>query len=655
MSTHVQPAPSRRRWRAALTVLALAAGLVTTGTAGVGAATVDRVAGANRFATAAELARRADPQAHLAVVATGADYPDALAAGPAAARQGGVLLLATRDTLPDATAQALDDLPLDRVIIAGGTGAISSDVADAIQRVTGVTPNRVAGADRYATAARLADDLDTATTVYVASGHGFADALSGGAAAGRDGAPLLLTRPDAVPAATADALDRLAPDRIVLVGGTSAISYDVAQQLRQRTGATVDRLAGPDRFATAAAVAATFDTPSTAYLATGLDFPDGLAVTPAAARGRAPVLLAARTCLPAATADRLDAIAPDQIVLAGGTAVMTDGVAQQHRCDATPTVTTIASHLDVPWDVAFTSTGDAYLTERDTGRVLRRHDGQLTEVDRFDVDNAGEGGLLGIAVSPTDDRLLYAYMTASDGNRLVRFTPGGARTTLLAGIPKNSYHDAGRIAFGPDGMLYVTTGDAGRSSLAQDRSSLAGKILRLTPDGGVPADNPFTGSYVYALGLRDPQGIAWDAEGTLYEAEFGPDRDDEVNRITPGGNYGWPEVTGTAGDPRFIDPIIVRQPPEASWSGATFLVDSALPAWDGDLFVAAERGTRLWRFRLDGDRVVQAESLYEGRFGRLRLATQAPDGSLWLLTSNRDGRGDPTADDDRILRVAPGG
>ena len=231
--------------------------------------------------------------------------------------------------------------------------------------------------------------------------------------------------------------------------------------------------------------------------------------------------------------------------------------------------------------------------------------------------------------------------------------PGEDPDVVLDGIPHSPIHNGGRIDFGPDGMLYVATGDANQPASAQDPDSLGGKILRLTPDGEVPDDNPTAGSPVLALGLRDPQGLAWAPDGTLYVSEFGPDRDDEINVITPGGNYGWPEVTGVADQDGFEDPIFVQQPPEASWSGMTLLDGSAVPEWDGQLLIAALRGQRLWRLPVDEPDA--AEALLVGELGRLRTARQAPDGSVWLLTSNRDGRGSPSAGDDRIVRLAPAG
>jgi glucose/arabinose dehydrogenase len=316
-------------------------------------------------------------------------------------------------------------------------------------------------------------------------------------------------------------------------------------------------------------------------------------------------------------------------------------------------VTDVATDLEAPWDVAFL--GDrTFVTERDSGRLLELDDdGATTEVRTFDVDPQGEGGLLGLVAGP-DDEALYAYYTGADDNRVVRFDPDGDEEVILDGIPKAATHNGGRLAFGPDGMLYVATGDAQVAEAAQDPGSSAGKILRITPDGDAPDDNPDEGSPVWSLGHRNVQGLAFDAEGELFAPEFGPDRDDEVNLIEPGANYGWPEVTGDAGVEGFVDPVLVRQPGDASWSGGAVLTDGAIPQWEGDLFVAALRGERLYRVPLDGTTIDgDPEELYADEYGRLREVTQAPDGSLWLLTNNRDGRGDPAEGDDRILRVGP--
>jgi glucose/arabinose dehydrogenase len=263
--------------------------------------------------------------------------------------------------------------------------------------------------------------------------------------------------------------------------------------------------------------------------------------------------------------------------------------------------------------------------------------------------NAGEGGLLGLAVSPAyaRDQLVYAYLTSAQDNRVVRFRLGTTPQPILTGLDRNAIHDGGRIAFGPDGMLYVGTGDAGNSAVAQDPESLNGKILRLRPDGGVPPDNPFRGSPVWSVGHRNVQGLAWDGDRRLWQTELGQDAVDEINLIRPGGNYGWPRVEGEGdtADGRFTNPLVTWTPAEASPSGAAVA--------GGALYVGALRGQRLWRVPLDGAETGEPEALLDGRYGRLRTVVRAPDGALWVTTSNRDGRGTPAAEDDRIIRVQP--
>jgi glucose/arabinose dehydrogenase len=324
-------------------------------------------------------------------------------------------------------------------------------------------------------------------------------------------------------------------------------------------------------------------------------------------------------------------------------------------------VSTLATDLEVPWSFAFLPGGDALVTERDSGRLLRvSPSGEVQEIQTLPEGGSGEGGLLGVAVSPDyeDDRYIYAYYTTRVDNRVVRFRMGERPEPILTGIPVNTYHDGGRIKFGPDGLLYVSTGDAGDSGNSQDRNSLGGKILRIEPDGSVPADNPFPGNPVYSYGHRNVEGLAWDSEGQPYASEFGASTWDEVNRIEAGENYGWPAVEGRGGeDQGYVDPITVWPTSEASPSGAEIMVEGAIPQWEGDLFVAALRGERLWRLELnDSGEVVGREKLLDGEVGRLRDVIQAPDGSLWVSTSNYDSYGNPVSEqDDRILRLAPAG
>jgi glucose/arabinose dehydrogenase len=324
-------------------------------------------------------------------------------------------------------------------------------------------------------------------------------------------------------------------------------------------------------------------------------------------------------------------------------------------------VSTLATNLEVPWSFAFLPDDDALVTERDSGRLLRvSPSGDIREIQTLPEGGSGEGGLLGVAVSPDyeEDHYVYAYYTTERDNRVVRFRIGEKPEAILTSIPVNSYHDGGRIKFGPDGMLYVTTSDAGDPENSQDRSSLGGKILRIEPDGSIPPDNPFPANPVYSFGHRNVEGLAWDADGQLYASEFGQNTWDEVNRIEAGENYGWPEVEGKGGeDEGYVDPITVWPTSEASPSGAEIMVDGAIPQWEGDLFVTALRGERLWHLELNGrGEIIERQKLLYGEVGRVRDVAQAPDGSLWISTSNQDSYGNPVSEqDDRIFRLAPVG
>jgi glucose/arabinose dehydrogenase len=313
----------------------------------------------------------------------------------------------------------------------------------------------------------------------------------------------------------------------------------------------------------------------------------------------------------------------------------------------------LARDLAAPWSIAFA--GDAvFVSSRDSGEILELVGGGTRVVGTVEgVVHRGESGLLGLAAREEDGAdALYAYSTSADGNRIQRFPlrfDNGARVlgqpeTILDGIPANATHNGGRIAFGPDGMLYATVGDAQNRAAAQDPASLSGKILRMTPDGDVPADNPIPGSLVYSLGHRNPQGIAWAADGTMFAAELGQDTWDELNIITAGGNYGWPEVEGSAGDPAYIDPVQQWNPDEASPSGIAIA--------GGTIFVANLRG-RVLRSIPVADPTTSAE-YFAGESGRLRDVAVGPDRALWMLTNNTDGRGQPAPGDDRLLAVPLG-
>ncbi len=315
-------------------------------------------------------------------------------------------------------------------------------------------------------------------------------------------------------------------------------------------------------------------------------------------------------------------------------------------------VDTIATGLEAPWGMDFLPDGTAVVTERDSRRVLAVTEDDVTEIGTVDqAAPEGEAGLLGVAVSPDfeEDRTLFFYATTSEDNRIVRarFAGGGLGPLqpVLTGIPNGFIHDGGRLAFGPDGYLYASTGETGQPALAQDRDSLGGKILRITPDGDPAPGNPDPDSPVWTWGHRNVQGLAFDDAGQLWASEFGQNTFDELNRIDRGDNYGWPGVEGTGGAPDYTDPQLVWRTSEASPSGLAYA--------DGHLWMASLRGERLWRVAVDGRKATEPTAFFVGDYGRIRTVEVAPDGNLWVTTSNRDGRGDPAEDDDRILVVRP--
>jgi quinoprotein glucose dehydrogenase len=347
------------------------------------------------------------------------------------------------------------------------------------------------------------------------------------------------------------------------------------------------------------------------------------------------------------------------------------------------------SGLEAPWSLVFPPDGRALVSER-PGRIRLIRDGVLESAPyaSFDVVSGagasglamlyslvarGEGGLMGLAVHPDFPRqpFIYAMETYQSPqgvrNRIVRLRDEGSTgrfdRVVFDGIPGSTYHDGGRIAFGPDSMLYVTTGETFEARLAQDRSSLAGKILRLTPEGGVPVDNPFPGSPIYSYGHRNPQGLAWHPQsGMLFESEHGPTGEfglsafDEINIIRAGGNYGWPLAVGAPGRPGLVDPILV-------WTGIA-VPPSGIAFYKGDLFVAALGAGALIRVQVvetgSGYRVSGIERWFasgpEGSvLGRIRDVVVGQDSRLYFLTSNRDGRGEPRAGDDHVYRLEPTG
>ncbi|WP_269939327.1 PQQ-dependent sugar dehydrogenase [Arthrobacter sp. HY1533] len=326
----------------------------------------------------------------------------------------------------------------------------------------------------------------------------------------------------------------------------------------------------------------------------------------------------------------------------------------------------MADALAAPWSLVPLADGTFLVSERDSGRILEvAADGTKRTVGEVaGVVHRGEGGLLGLAVhlgsctgNPTPDPDtgcldVYAYFTSDGDNRIVRMPllgAAGARSlgqaaVILDGIAKAGNHNGGRLAFGPDGMLYATAGDAGNGSSAQDPASPNGKILRLKPDGGIPADNPFPNSPVWSMGHRNVQGIAWDSQGRMWASEFGQNTWDELNEIKAGNNYGWPVVEGIGTDSRFTNPVLQWPTDEASPSGI---------AIDGTtLYMAALRGERLWVIDLAG--TPKAEARLLGELGRLRDVALTPDGRLLVLTNNTDGRGTPRQGDDKIVEVPAG-
>ena len=315
---------------------------------------------------------------------------------------------------------------------------------------------------------------------------------------------------------------------------------------------------------------------------------------------------------------------------------------------------TLAAGLNAPWSVVPLEGGGALISQRDDGTIL-----ELTPAGEVrtagtvpGVVSGGESGLHGLALQESDGQaMLYAYFGAAADNRVARMPLTGASgahelgepEVVLRGIPRASTHDGGRLAFGPDGFLYVTTGDAQRRDAAQDPDALGGKILRVTPDGRAAPGNPW-GTRVWSMGHRNVQGIAWTADGTMWASEFGQDTWDELNRIEPGANYGWPVVEGVAGREGFVDPVAQWETADASPSGIAATGDT--------VFVAGLRGERLWQVDTTaGARAGEPVAALAGDHGRLRDVVAVADGSLWLLTNNTDGRGSPRDGDDLLLRI----
>jgi Raf kinase inhibitor-like YbhB/YbcL family protein len=314
----------------------------------------------------------------------------------------------------------------------------------------------------------------------------------------------------------------------------------------------------------------------------------------------------------------------------------------------------VNTQIDLPWGITFLPDGSALVAERDRFEIVRvTLSGQKTVIGKITeaVTTGGEGGLLGLAASPNfaTDHYIYAMHTAANDNRVVRFKYEngaiGPREALVTGIAKNRFHNGGRIKFGPDGMLYITTGDGQDGTRAQNLNSLNGKILRVTPTGAGAPGNPFPSApRVYSLGHRNPQGIAWDSQGRLWEAEFGDSTWDELNLIQPGKNYGWPNCEGRCSNSAYVNPIQQWDVASASPSGIEIVND-----W---IYMAAVRGERLWVMKITGSTTDTPRAFFNGRWGRLRTVVKTPDGGLWLTSTNNDKNGGtPSVLDNVIVRL----
>ncbi|OGO22321.1 MAG: hypothetical protein A2Z28_02040 [Chloroflexi bacterium RBG_16_51_9] len=344
-------------------------------------------------------------------------------------------------------------------------------------------------------------------------------------------------------------------------------------------------------------------------------------------------------------------------------------------------IVTLARNLEIPWGLDFLPDGSfgGVNTERseraqDKSIIFTERPGRIRLIDSngallteplltvTDVAPRGEGGLLGIAVHPDfrENGFIYVYHTyqAQTGlaNRVVRYRLEGKNLLLnqviLDGIPASNIHDGGRLKFGPDGMLYITAGDASQPNLAQDKNSLAGKILRVKDDGSIPPDNPFPGSPVYSYGHRNPQGLAWDDRGRLWETEHGSSTRDELNLIVPGNNYGWPVIRGDETADGMVNPVLHSGDDTWAPSGLAFLPSASSGQANGSLYFAGLRGLALYQAVIIGDKVELKTHLAK-KFGRLREVVLGPDNLLYLFTNNRDGRGVPADGDDLLLRVDP--
>ena len=331
------------------------------------------------------------------------------------------------------------------------------------------------------------------------------------------------------------------------------------------------------------------------------------------------------------------------------------------------TVETVAEKLTIPWSIDWLPDGSILFTERN-GNLRIIQDNVLQE-PLLSLGVAGvEGGLLGVTVDPDfeNNNYIYLYYTYNEFlstiNKVVRYQLNDGKITedkvLIDGIPGGPFHDGGRIQFGPDGKLYITTGEAGNPDLSQDMNSLGGKILRINSDGTIPEDNPWSESPIYSIGHRNPQGIDWDEQGNLVATEHGPSgwrgsAHDEINLIIAGKNYGWPDIIGDETKERLENPMLHTGNDTWAPSGSEFYNGDKIPQWYGKYFVATLRGSHLQMIEFENNEVISHEKLFQDEFGRLRDVATGPDGFLYILTSNQDGRGIPNPNDDKILRIIP--